>query len=346
MTQLTLQEIAEYLSAVIDGDAGLIITGIAGLNSAKSEHISFLANPAYLDLLGSTEAGAVILTKEHAEGCSRPTLIVDEPYLAYAKLSRLFDPALTEVNRGVHPSAVIADSVVLGKNILVGPHVTIAENVTIADGVSIGPGSSIGARTSIGANTRIAANVSIYHDVFIGESCIFHSGCVVGSDGFGFAPDKINGGWCKIHQLGSVNIGNKVEVGACTAIDRGALGSTELHDGVIIDNQVHIAHNCIIGENTAIAANCAIAGSTRIGRNCTLAGAVGVTGHIEIADNTHFSGMSMVTKSLSESGSYSSGTGILPTREWRKNAVRFSQLNDLAARVKALEKVLKEHEKK
>lgn len=339
--KFSLGELAELLSADLDGDAGFLITGIAGLGNANSTQLSFLASNGYRKWLESTQAGAVLLKPENAALYNGHKLIVEDPYLCYARLTRLFDRS-AEQHNGIHPTAVIGEGAEVDSSASIGPHVSVGAGAVIAAGVMIGPGSSVGARTHIGARTRLAANVTLYHDISIGEDCVLHSGCVIGADGFGFAPDRENGGWCKIHQLGSVSVGNRVEIGACTAIDRGALTNTEIHDGVIIDNHVHVAHNCVIGENTAIAANSGIAGSTRIGRNCTLAGAVGVTGHIEIADNIHFTGMTMVTKSISEPGSYSSGTAASSTREWRKNAVRFNQLNELAARIKNLERQLSE----
>lgn len=336
---LSLGELAEFLSADLRGDAGYLITGIAALGHAESHQVSFLASAGYRKLLAQTRAGAVLLKAEDAAGYEGNALVVTDPYLAYARLTRLFDRSFEQAP-GIHPSAVVAEDARIAPSARIGPHAVIGAGVEIAEDVMVGPGSSVGARSRIGARTRLAANVSIYHDIVIGEDCLLHSNSVIGADGFGFAPDRERGGWCKIHQLGGVRIGHRVEIGAGTAVDRGALGNTEIGDGVIIDNHVHIAHNCSIGENTAIAAHCGIAGSTRIGRNCTLAGAVGVTGHIEITDNVHFSGMTMVTKSVTEPGSYSSGTAAIDTRAWRKNAVRFNQLNELANRIRQLEKQL------
>lgn len=335
----SLGELAEFLSADLRGDAGYQITGIAALGNADSDQISFLASPVYRKLLAQTRAGAVLLKAEDAAAFPGRALVVADPYLAYARLTRLFDRSF-EQTPGIHPSAVVAEDARIALGACIGAHVVIAAGVQIAEDVIIGPGCSIGARSQIGARSRLAANVSIYHDVVIGEDCCLHSNAVIGADGFGFAPDREGGGWCKIHQLGGVRIGHRVEIGAGSAVDRGALTHTEIGDGVIIDNHVHIAHNCIIGDNTAIAAHSGIAGSTKIGRNCTLAGAVGVTGHIEITDNVHLTGMTMVTKSITEPGSYSSGTAAVDTRTWRKNAVRFNQLNELAERIKQLEKQL------
>lgn len=332
----TLREIADILSAELRGNAGLTITGIAGLGKAKSDQISFLAQSRYRNELRDCKAGAMILRDRDAELFQGNVLVVDDPYLSYATLSRLFDTTIKQ-SSGIHPRAVIAETAQIDPSAEIGPHAVIGEDVVIGKNVRIGPGVVIGDRSRIGDNSRLFANVSIYHDVSIGEDCMIHSNTVIGADGFGFAQDREHGGWRKIHQLGGVQIGNRVEIGASTTIDRGALDDTVIADGVIIDNQVHIAHNCIIGENTAIAGNCGFAGSTKVGKNCTFAGAVGVVGHIEIVDNVHVTGMTMVTKSILEPGSYSSGTTAIPSHEWRKNAVRFNQLNHLASRVKALE---------
>ncbi|WP_339615001.1 UDP-3-O-(3-hydroxymyristoyl)glucosamine N-acyltransferase [uncultured Gilvimarinus sp.] len=337
MTNYTLRQLADYLSAEIDAsNAGLVITGIAGLAAAKDDQITFLAGAAYLKHLPACKAGAVILRPADAEHYSGVKLLVENPYLAYARLSKLFDVSGDTIQRSVHASAVVASDAQIGANVSVGANAVIDSKAVIADDAIIGAGCYIGADVLIGARTRIAANASIYHGVVIGDDSLLHSNCVIGADGFGFAPDG-EGGWCKIHQLGGVTIGNRVEIGASTTIDRGALDDTVICDGVKIDDQVHIAHNCRIGENSAIAANCGLAGSTIIGRNCTLAGAVGIVGHLEVTDNVHITGMTMVTKSITVPGSYSSGSSAIDTREWRKNAVRFNQLNDIASRVKALE---------
>ena len=337
MTNDTLRQLADYLSAEIDeSNAGLAITGIAGLVSAKSYQISFLSGAAYLKYLPDCQAGAVILRANDAEHYHGVSLIVENPYLAYARLSKLFDRSAGSVVHSVHESAVLASNVRLGENVSIGANAVVESGAVLGDEAIIGPGCYIGADVQVGARTRIAANASIYHGVVIGDDSLLHSNCVIGADGFGFAPDS-DGRWCKIHQLGSVIIGDRVEIGASTTIDRGALDDTVICNGVKIDDQVHIAHSCRIGENTAIAANCGLAGSTIIGRNCTLAGAVGIVGHLEVTDNVHITGMTMVTKSISPPGSYSSGSSAIDTREWRKNAVRFNQLNDIASRLKALE---------
>ena len=200
----------------------------------------------------------------------------------------------------------------------------------------LGANAYLGHDSHLGAGTLVHPNAVIYYDVRIGENCVVHSQTVLGADGFGFAPGPQ--GWEKISQLGGVRVGDGVEIGACTTIDRGALDHTIIEDGAIIDNLVQIAHNCRIGKNTAIAGCTGLAGSTIIGANCTLAGGVGVVGHVEICDNVHVTGMTMVTKSITEPGSYSSGTPMTATNEWKRSAVRFSQLDSIQHRLVALEK--------
>ena len=334
----SLAELAQYIDAELVGDPNHHVSAFASLQSAQAHDISFIASPAYARYLATSGAGAVILNHEQATLFAGNKLVVANPYVGYARLTRLFDHSRTEV-AGVHPSAVIGDGVMLGENVSIAPHAVVGRGVSLGDGVVVGPGTVIGEDTIIGNNTRLMANVTIYHGISIGSDCIIHSGSVIGADGFGFAPNGKE--WIKIHQLGSVIIGNRVEIGACSTVDRGALGNTVLDDGVIIDNLVHIAHNVRLGKNCAMAATSAIAGSTTVGENCTFAGGVGVVGHIDIGDNIHFTGMTMVSSSLSEPGSYSSGTQISTTKEWRKNAVRFRQLDAIATRLSRLEKDVK-----
>lgn len=335
----TLGELAERLDAQCIGDETYKIVGLSTLASAGPDQLSFLANPKYQKALETTRAGAVLVAAEMAESSPAHCLVTSNPYLAYAKASHLFAPNLI-TNQGVHPSAVVAASADIDPSACIGAHCTIAEGVKIAAGVVIQPGVSIGQDTLISRDCLIHANATIYHGVTLGERVIIHSGAIIGADGFGFAPspDRQRGGWFKIAQLGGVRIGDDVEIGAGTTIDRGALDDTIIGDRVIIDNQVQIAHNVEIGENTAIAGCVGIAGSTRIGRNCTFAGGVGVVGHITIADGVHVTGMTMVTKDITAAGAYSSGTPMMETGAWRRSAVRFAQLDKLHRAVAALKK--------
>lgn len=331
----SLGELAETLGASLDGDPEVRVSGLSTLALASPQQLSFLANSKYLAQLQETRAAAVILRPEQARQCPVACLLSDNPYLTFARATALFvgeeDPVA-----GVHASAVVAPEARIDSSAAVGPNVVIEAGVTLGAGVVVGANVYLGADCRIGAGTRLHPGAVLHRGVQLGEHCIIHSNAVLGADGFGFAPSAA--GWQKIHQLGGVRIGNRVEVGACTTIDRGALEDTVVEDGAIIDNLVQIAHNCHIGKNTAIAGCTGLAGSTIIGANCTLAGGVGVVGHVEICDNVHVTGMTMVTKSITEPGSYSSGTPMSSTRDWKRSAVRFSQLDSIQKRLAELEK--------
>ncbi len=339
----TLQALSDRIGATVDGDGACHINDIKPLQHAQAGDLSFLANPTYQRYLSTTGASAVIVKHEQSDLYSGNKLLTDNPYLAYAKLSALFDPAPQPV-AGVHPSAVVDDSVQMGEGVSIGPNASVAAGTVIGAHTHIGAGCQIGEYTHIGSQSRLHANVTLYHGVTLGNQVILHSGAVIGADGFGFAPSEE--GWIKVHQIGGVIIGDRVEIGAGTTIDRGALDDTILGNGVIVDNKVQIAHNVKIGENTAIAGCAAIAGSTTIGRNCTIAGAVSIVGHLQIVDGVHISADTLVNKSITESGSYSSGTVAAPTKLWRKNAVRFGQLDKIATRLSALEKRFSSADKK
>jgi UDP-3-O-[3-hydroxymyristoyl] glucosamine N-acyltransferase len=270
---------------------------------------------------------------EHYNGA---LLVLDNPYLGYAQISKWFDPA-PQVVAGVHPSAVVDSTAQVGANVYIGPNAVVEADTVIGDNCYLAGGCYIGARSQLGEGSRISANVSIYHDISIGCRATLHSGAVIGADGFGFAPDG-SGSWQKIYQIGGVVIGDDVEIGACTTIDRGALGDTRIGNGVIIDNHVQIAHNVTVGDNSAMAAYSGIAGSTTMGRNCILAGDACLVGHIDVCDNVQVLARALVTKSISKPGSYSSGMPLMETREWRKNTVRITQLDSIARRLNKLEK--------
>jgi UDP-3-O-[3-hydroxymyristoyl] glucosamine N-acyltransferase len=302
----TLADITERFSLQLSGRSGIAVSGnvyvdgLATLSSACESQLSFFTNIAYREQLQKTRAAAVILKESAVEDCPVPCLVADNPYLAYAKISALFDVLPVPVS-GIHPSAVIDPSANIASSASIGPQCVIAAHVFIGEGVVINAGCVIGEGSVIAARGYLHSRVTIYHGVK-GEDVVIHSGAVIGSDGFGFAPDfsAHGGGWCKIHQFGGVVIGNRVEIGANTCIDRGALDDTVIGDGVIIDNLVQIAHNVKIGNNTAIAACSGIAGSTEIGQNCTIAGAVGIVGHLKIADRVHITAKSLVTGSINE----------------------------------------------
>jgi UDP-3-O-[3-hydroxymyristoyl] glucosamine N-acyltransferase len=322
-----------HLSAYDTQDT--LISGLSTLVRAGKGQISFLSNSKYRSHLQDTKAQAVILHPDELPHCRCSALVMNNPYVGFAKAAQLLDTTPKPAHE-ISPHAIIGEDVELGENVKIGANAVIESGVKLGDNVVIGPGCFVGKGAQLGANTKLWANVTIYHAVIIGTDCLVQANTVIGSDGFGYAND--NGQWLKIPQLGSVIIGNRVEIGASTTIDRGALDNTILADGVIIDNQCQIAHNVEIGENTAMAACSVIAGSTVIGKNCSMAGLVGVNGHISICDNVVFTGMSMVTKSISEPGVYSSGIPASANREWRKNMVALRNITSLNQRVKALEK--------
>ena len=315
------------------------VAGLATLANAKKGQVAFLANSKYKHQLSNTQASAVILRADVLEDCPVPALVMDNPYMGYALLANILDNT-PSVASGIHPSAVIADNVNLGENVSIGANAVIETGVTLANNVSVGAGCFIGESVTIGASTALWANCTVYHHVEIGEHCLIQANTVIGSDGFGYAPVKGPYQWHKIPQLGSVTIGNRVEIGASTTIDRGALDNTQIKDGVILDNQIQIAHNVVVGENTAMAACSVIAGSSIIGKNCTIAGLVGINGHINIADNCVFTGMAMVTKDITQAGVYSSGMPAAPNKDWNKSNARIKRLDRLTQRISELEKLL------
>lgn len=339
MKSISLKELAEKIGATLhlsaDDTEQTQIDSLSTLANAGIGQISFLSNSKYRSQLADTTAQAVILHPDELSHCPGSALVHENPYVGFALAAQALD-STPDAACGIHPSAVIADDVEMGTNVHLGANAVIESGVKLGDNVQVGAGTFIGKNSQIGRHTKLWANVTIYHNTVIGERCLVQSATVIGSDGFGYANDK--GKWIKIPQLGRVVIGDRVEIGASTTIDRGALEDTVIADGVILDNQLQIAHNVKIGENTAMAACSVIAGSTTIGSNCSIAGLCGINGHMEITDNVHITGMSMVTKSITEPGVYSSGMPAVPNREWRKNAVHLKQLASIAQRVKALEK--------
>ncbi|MDO6446478.1 UDP-3-O-(3-hydroxymyristoyl)glucosamine N-acyltransferase [Colwellia sp. 1_MG-2023] len=331
----TLKELADKIGASVHGNENCLIESIATLLNAKDGQIAFLSNVKYQQQLSQTKASAVIITEDCLADCQTNALVMKNPYMGYALLAQLLDTTPPTANN-IHPTAVVDASAIIGSNVSIGANAVIESDVELAEGVSIGAGCFIGKAAKIGKQTSLWANVSVYHRVEIGDNCLIQANTVIGSDGFGYANHQ--GNWVKIPQLGSVIIGNNVEIGASTTIDRGALDDTIIKDGVILDNQIQIAHNVVIGENTAMAACSVIAGSTVVGKNCTLAGMVGVNGHINITDGCVFTGFAMVTKNITESGVYSSGLPAQPNKEWQKTNARIRKLDSTNKKIKALEK--------
>lgn len=333
----SLQQIATLINAKLVGDADHKITGVSTLEAATSEQISFLANPIYRKYLTTCNAGAVIVTPSDADLCQTATLIVDNPYAAFAKVASLFayKPA---VKPGIHKTAVIGEGCTISPTASIGPYCVIGDGVEIGEQVVIEAHASIGDEVLIGDDTHFYPHVTAYHQVIIGRRVIVHSGAILGSDGFGFALAE--GKWENVPQLGSLRIADDVNIGANTTIDRGTLQDTQIETGVKIDNLVQIAHNVRVGAHTVIAGCVGIAGSTQIGRYCAIGGASGIGGHLTIVDQVQLTGMSMVTGSLMEAGVYSSGTGIDKNLHWRKNAARFRQLDKIARKLQKIEQTL------
>ena len=338
----SLVELADRYGLEFTGEEGKSVNGIATLAEAGPGDIAFFANTRYLLQLASTRAAAVILLPEFVARCPVACLVTETPYIAFARISRLFDKS-PQSTPGVHPTAVVSRAAEVHPSASIGPHVVVEPGAVVAAEVVLGAGVYLGHDSRLGAGSRILPHAVIYHDVHLGEHCVIHAQAVLGADGFGYASGPE--GWEKVCQLGGVRLGDRVEIGAGTTVDRGTLGHTIIEDGVIIDNQVQVGHNCRIGKNTAIAGCTGLAGSTIIGSNCTLAGGVGVVGHVEICDNVHVTGMTMVTKSITRPGSFSSGTPMTSTRDWKRNAVRFSQLESIQQRLVALESKGKETDK-
>lgn len=333
----TLGEIAAMVDARLQGcDAATVITGVAPLPRAESGQISFLTNPRYRAYLEITRAAAVILSPKDAEGCMTPAVVAANPHVAYARVATLFEP-ITESRQGIHTTAWVSPNTHIAPDAWIGPHCVVETGAVVEAGVIIGPGCVVGEQAYIGAGSRLVAQVTVCHRVQLGRRVLVHPGTVIGSDGFGFALDN-HGCWLKVPQLGSVLIGDDVEIGANTTIDRGALEDTIIEEGVKLDNQIQIAHNVHIGAHSALAGCVGIAGSARIGRHCMLGGGVGIAGHLEIADHVQITGMSLVTQSITESGVYSSGLAVAPNRVWNKISARLRRLDEIFRRVAALEK--------
>ncbi len=323
----SLEALAQLVQGECVGQCDLQLSGLASLEHAQAGHLAFVNADKYIEQAEQSKAGALIVTEALKQQIHdhQNFIVVANPYLAFAILTYVFERKHTksgiESTAQIHPSAVIADSAYIGHYAVIGEHCVIGDETVIQ------PHCQIDDDVEIGKQCFIDAHVTITGQAKLADRVRVHANTVIGGEGFGFAPYQ--GKWHRIAQLGSVRIGNDVRIGSNCSIDRGALDDTILEDGVILDNLVQIAHNVKVGANTAMAAKCGIAGSTTIGKNCILAGAVGVVGHINIADNVTITGMSMVTKSISAAGSYSSGTPMLESLHWKRAAVRFKQLADV-----------------
>ncbi len=332
-----LGELASELDAELVGDPEVLINGVGSLARASSGQITFLHNRRLLDQLHDTGASAVLLRADDRDLSSLPRLLCDKPYVAFAVLTRVFF-ARPRFYAGVHPSAVVDDNCRIGERTSIAAGAVIGANVIIGDDCVVGSNCTLHNNCVLGDRCRLVANVVISHDVQLGDDVLIHPGAMIGNDGFGFADD--NGIWIKIFHQGRVIIGNDVEIGASTAIDRGTLDDTVIEDGVKIDNLVQISHNVRIGAHTIIAGCAAVAGSTKIGRNCRIGGASGISNHLTICDNVTIGAMSAVHKSIRKPGIYAGIFPIQPYREWRKNSVSLQRLDTVVRRLRRLEKSL------
>jgi len=335
MMTLTLAQVASIAGGQLHGDGDITVSGFAAMEKASSGQLAFLSNPKYRKSLPDCQASAVLVKESELELCSSNAIVVADPYIAYAKIAQALDTTPKPAS-DIAPSAVIANDVVLGSNVAIGANAVIESGVVLGDGAIIGAGCFVGKNAQIGSNSKLWSNVSVYHDVKIGDDCLIQANAVIGSDGFGNANER--GEWIKIPQVGSVRIGNRVEIGACTTIDRGTLDDTVIEDNVVLDNQIQIAHNVHVGYGCAMAGAVIVAGSTHIGKYCIFGGGAVVNGHITIVDQVTVTGMSMVMRDITEKGVYSSGVPVQPNREWRKMVPRVHKIAEMDRRLKACEK--------
>lgn len=337
----TVAALAERLGVPFQGDGGLTLVRVSSLGAADGQSLTFLSRPAFASQLATTAAGAVILAADQAEMAPCTTLLSDNPYATYARAAQLLHPP-PEMPAGQCAGARVDPEAIVDSSAHVGANAVIEAGARVSAGVIVGACSWIGPGAQVGPDSRIGANAVVAHDCIIGARCRLQPGAVIGSDGFGFARDGDE--WVAIPQTGRVVVGDDVEIGANTTIDRGSLEDTVIGNGVILDNQIQIAHNVSIGDHTAMAGCVGVAGSARIGRRCTVGGAAVILGHLELVDDVHITSMSLVTKSITLPGTYSSGTPLQPNTDWRRNATRFRQLDQLARRVAELEAKFKNSE--
>lgn len=331
----TLDELASRFDCRIQGSGSARITRVATLSAATADAISFLANPLYQDQLASTGAGAVILSEAASKACPVPCLISTNPYAVYARIAALLHPP-KPARPGIHAGASVDTGADVAASAEIGPRAVVGPGTTIGENAIVGAGAVIGSDVVIGAGSRIAPLASVLDGVAIGSRCIVHAGAVIGADGFGFAED--GGRWIKVPQLGRVVIGDDVEIGANTTIDRGTIEDTLLEDGVKLDNLVQIAHNVRVGAHTVIAAMSGVAGSTKIGQRCKVGGGVVMVGHLTICDDVMLTFRSVVTRSITEPGVYGGSLQAMEASKWRRSAARFKQLDAMHQRLKRLER--------
>ncbi len=334
--EFTAQKIAELLGGKIDGNPEITVNTLSKIEEGKTGSLSFLANPKYTPFIYETQASIVIVNEDFKpEANIRCTLIrVKDAYSSFAKLLKVYDQIKSEKS-GISKKASIAESAETGKNVYIGDFVYIGENVVIGDNVKIHPHTFIGDRTIIGKNTILYAGVRIYCDNLIGSDCTLHAGAIIGSDGFGFAPN-VNNQYDKVSQIGNVIIEDHVEIGANTTIDRATLGSTIIRKGVKLDNLIQIAHNVEIGQNTVMAAQSGVAGSTKVGKNCMIGGQVGISGHLTLGDNVKIAAQSGISGNVKDN-EILIGSPAFDIRKYRKAYIHFKNFAKIIKRLEALE---------
>jgi UDP-3-O-[3-hydroxymyristoyl] glucosamine N-acyltransferase len=334
----TLEGLAQRFGLKLQGEARLRIEGVCALAPGKPGHLGFLADPRRRSELAGTLASAVVLSAREAQGYAGNALVAASPELEFCRIAKLFDHS-QDFEPGVHPSAVVAADAVVGAGCCIGPQAVIEAGASIGENCFIGPHSLVRRGAVIGPGSRLEARVYVGERCRLGARVQVLPGAVIGGRGFGWVPSPK--GWVEKPQLGAVAVGDDVEIGANTCIDRGRFDDTVIESGAKLDNQIQIAHNCRIGANTAIAACVGIAGSTVIGRNCLIGGAVGIGDNLKIADNVYISGFTMVTKSLTSPGAYGSGLPVMPAKDWRKLVARVRRLPHLDQRLALVEQELK-----
>ncbi len=330
---VTLGALVARFGGEVLGLADIAVRQVAPLDTAGPEDISFLASAKYRKQLGTTRAGAVILGPDDRDATDRPRIITPNPYLYLARVSTLLNPGPPLVP-GIHPSAVIAPDATVAASASIGPNAVVEAGASVGERTRIGAGCIVGPGASVGADVLLHPNVVICHDCVVGDRCVLHPGVVIGGDGFGMAED--GGRWVKVPQIGRAVLGDDVEIGANTTIDRGALGDTVLEEGVKLDNQIQVAHNVVIGAHTAVAACTGFAGSSRIGKRCRIGGAAMIHGHIEICDGAIVAAGTMVRKSITTPGIYDGFFPALPHKDWMKNLAHFNRLHEIADIVRSL----------
>lgn len=333
---MLLSEIIARLGGELQG-SDIAVAEVVPLDSTHTDGIAYLANPKLKGLLAETQVAAVIVRPQEAEGLSKPAILTRDPHTYFAKVAQIFHP-LPVPRGGIHPTAVVAADAQIDPTAEIGPQVVVESGAKIGARVILKAGVVIGEQVSIGADSLLYPRVVVYQDCQIGARVIVHAGTILGSDGFGNAWDRDH--WEKIPQIGRVLIGDDVEIGANTTIDRGAMGDTVIANGVRIDNLIQLGHNVKIGQHTAMAACSGIAGSTEIGANCLIGGGVGMAGHIKIADRVTILGGSDVPSGIDEAGVYGGPNSIQPHQAWLRNAVHLRRLDEIVKRIRALEKRL------